>query len=198
MKKPILKVDEPDAQYQAIFGDVSKIIDAARRSAAQSVNAIMTAAYWRIGQRIIEFERSGEKRAKYAELIKRLAADLTQRFGRGFGPVNLSHMKRFYLLWPAEWIFQTPSEKLEGGKNFQTASEFAGQHRLAFSTSLVRLYTASIGLRTRTPVDSTKPRHYAAVLDQRYVIRYVEHNRVASLRSGLRSMQQQPRMFKGI
>ena len=30
MKNPILKGDEPDAQYQAIFGDVSKIIDAAR------------------------------------------------------------------------------------------------------------------------------------------------------------------------
>ena len=32
MKKPIVKADELDAQYQAIFGDVSSIIDAARRS----------------------------------------------------------------------------------------------------------------------------------------------------------------------
>ena len=83
----------------------------------------MTAAYWRIGQRIVEFEQPGEKRAKYGtELIKRLAADLTQRFGRGFGPVNLSQMKRFYLLWSAERIFQTPSENLEGGKNLQILS----------------------------------------------------------------------------
>ena len=35
-----------------------------------------------------------------------------QRFGRGFGAVNLSQMKRFYLLWPSERILQTPSEKL--------------------------------------------------------------------------------------
>ena len=123
MKKPVLTDDKPDAQYQAIFGDVSRIVDAARQSAARSVNAVMTAAYWRIGQRIVEFEQSGEKRAEYGTaLIKRLAADLTQRFGRGFGPVNLSQMKRFYLLWSAERIFQTPSEKLAGGENFQTAS----------------------------------------------------------------------------
>ena len=123
MKKPVLTDDKPDPQYQTIFGDVSRIVDAARQSAVRSVNAVMTAAYWRIGQRIVEFEQSGEKRAEYGTaLIKRLAADLTQRFGRGFGPVNLSQMKRFYLLWSAERIFQTPSEELEGGENLQTPS----------------------------------------------------------------------------
>ena len=34
-----------DARYQSIFGDVSRIIDAARRTAASLVNAVMTAAY---------------------------------------------------------------------------------------------------------------------------------------------------------
>ena len=73
----------------------------------------MTAAYWMIGQHIVEFEQSGEERAEYGiALIKRLAEDLTQRFGRGFGAVNLSQMKRFYLLWPSERILQTLSEKL--------------------------------------------------------------------------------------
>ena len=61
MKKPIVKTDELDAQYQSIFGDVSIIIDAARRSAARSVNAVMTAAYWMIGQHIVEFEQSGRR-----------------------------------------------------------------------------------------------------------------------------------------
>ena len=54
--------------------------------------------------------------------VSRHAADLTQRFGRDFGPVNLSQMKRFYLLWSAERMFQTPSETLEGGENRQTLS----------------------------------------------------------------------------
>ena len=121
MKKPIVKADELDAQYQSIFGDVSSIIDEARQTAARSVNAVMTAAYWMIGQHIVEFEQSGEERAEYGTaLIKRLAEDLTQRFGRGFGAVNLSQMKRFYLLWPSERILQTPSEKLGDAENMLT------------------------------------------------------------------------------
>ena len=108
---------------QSIFDDVSSIIDEARQTAARSVNAVMTAAYWMIGQHIVEFEQSGEERAEYgAALIKRLAEDLTQRFGRGFGAVNLSQMKRFYLLWPSERIFQTLSEKLEVTENMLSTS----------------------------------------------------------------------------
>ena len=121
MKKPIVKADELDAQYHSIFGDISSIIDEARQTAARSVNAVMTAAYWMIGQHIVEFEQSGEERAEYGTaLIKRLAEDLTQRFGRGFGAVNLSQMKRFYLLWPSERILQTPSEKLGDAENMPT------------------------------------------------------------------------------
>ncbi len=123
MKKPIVKADELDAQYQSIFGDVSSIIDEARQTAARSVNAVMTAAYWMIGQHIVEFEQSGEERAEYGTaLIKRLAEDLTQRFGRGFGAVNLSQMRRFYLLWPSERIFQIPSEKLGDTENMPETS----------------------------------------------------------------------------
>ena len=71
-----------DAPYQTVFGDVSKIIDAARETAARSVNAAMTAAYWLVGRRIVEFEQSGEDRAEYgAALIESLAEDLTGQFG---------------------------------------------------------------------------------------------------------------------
>jgi len=111
-KKLEVRTGELDAQYESIFGDVAEIIEAARRSAARSVNSIMTAAYWLIGRRVVEFEQSGKKRAEYGTaLIKRLSKDLTARFGRGFGPVNLSQMKKFYLLWPPGHIFQTTSEE---------------------------------------------------------------------------------------
>ena len=110
MKKPILKDDKPDAQYQAIFGDMSRIIDAARHSAARSVNAVMTAAYWLIGQRIVKFEQSGEKRAEYGTaLIERLAVDMTERFGRRFSRQNIWHIRQFYLSYPPERILQTVS-----------------------------------------------------------------------------------------
>ena len=85
-----VKTGRLDAPYQAVFGDVSKIIDAARESAVRSVNAAMTAAYWLIGRRIVEFEQSGEDRAEYgAALIERLTEDLTARFGRGFSTQNI-------------------------------------------------------------------------------------------------------------
>jgi predicted nuclease of restriction endonuclease-like (RecB) superfamily len=72
----------------------------------------MTAVYWETGRRIVEFEQGGKHRAGYGEvLLERLSADLTDRFGRGFGTVNLSYMVRFYLCWPPSKIFQTLSEK---------------------------------------------------------------------------------------
>ena len=104
---------EENAPYEAVFGDVSKIIDAARDSAVRSVNAAMTAAYWLIGRRIVEFEQSGEERAEYgAALIERLAEDLTGRFGRGFSRQNVQNMRLFYLSYPIEKIRQTVSGKL--------------------------------------------------------------------------------------
>ena len=102
-----------DAPYQGVFGDVSKIIDAARDSAARSVNAAMTAAYWLVGRRIVEFEQSGGERAEYgAALIEILAEDLTGRFGRGFSRQNVQNMRLFYLSYPPGQIRQTLSGKL--------------------------------------------------------------------------------------
>ena len=101
-----------DASYRAVCGDVSKIIDAARESAARSVNAAMTAAYWLIGRRIVEFEQLGGERAEYgAALIERLAEDLTVRFGRGFSRQNVQNMRLFYLSFPPGKIRQTLSGK---------------------------------------------------------------------------------------
>ena len=111
--KKMAAFGEHNAPYQAVFGDVSKIIDAARESAARSVNAAMTAAYWLIGHRIVEFEQSGEERAEYgAALIEGLAEDLTGRFGRGFSRQNVQNMRLFYLSYPPDRIRQTLSGKL--------------------------------------------------------------------------------------
>ena len=104
---------EENAPYEAVFGDVSKIIDAARESAVRSVNAAMPAAYWLIGRRIVEFEQSGEERAEYgAALIERLAEDLTGRFDRGFSRQNVQNMRLFYLSYPPDRIRQALSGKL--------------------------------------------------------------------------------------
>jgi predicted nuclease of restriction endonuclease-like (RecB) superfamily len=102
-----------DIAYGAVLADVTDLLESARRAAARSVNSIMTATYWAVGRRIIEFEQEGKGRAVYGtRLVARLATDLTKRFGRGFGVVNLAQMRKFYQTWPAPEIFQTPSEKL--------------------------------------------------------------------------------------
>ncbi|HRT71532.1 MAG TPA: PDDEXK nuclease domain-containing protein [Syntrophales bacterium] len=102
-----------DGHYDLIFRDISNVIDAARKSAARSVNCIMTAAYWLTGRRIVESEQKGEKRATYGEeLLKRLSVDLGKRFGRGFGVDNLQRFRAFYLVYPPERIYATASRKL--------------------------------------------------------------------------------------
>ena len=111
------------SNYEGLVAELSRLLEEARRVSARAVNTVMTATYWEFGRRIVEFEQGGEKRAGYGEeLVARLAVDLTARFGRGFGAVNLSQMKRFYLLWPTHTILQTPSEK-SSGEIIQTLSE---------------------------------------------------------------------------
>ena len=110
------------SDYDDVLTGVVDLLEAARRTSARAVNAVMTAAYWEIGRRIVECEQRGSERAEYGEqLTKRLAIDLTQRFGRGFGHVNLSLMRRFYLRWPPEQIFQTLSEKSLGDAERRTS-----------------------------------------------------------------------------
>jgi len=98
--------------YDDIQTGIVSLLEAARRATARSVNALMTATYWEIGRRIVNFEQGGAERAAYGEaLVERLAKDLTRRFGRGFSRQNLGQMRAFYRAWPVDGICQTPSGK---------------------------------------------------------------------------------------
>lgn len=100
---------EPTAAYDDLLIEVADVVEAARHAAARSVNAVMTATYWFVGRRIVEHEQQGAARATYGErLLKRLARDLSGRFGRGFSERNLEQMRAFYIGWP---ISQTASAK---------------------------------------------------------------------------------------
>ncbi|GAB4255335.1 MAG: PDDEXK nuclease domain-containing protein [Thermoleophilia bacterium] len=117
-KLPARRVGGLDRHYDSVLGEISQVIEAARRSAARAVNAAMTAAYWLIGQRIVEYEQEGEKRAAYGqELLEQLSSDLARRYGRGFSRQNLQLMRQFYLSYPSDQIRQTVSGK------FQTVPE---------------------------------------------------------------------------
>lgn len=103
------KTDLPASagNYAALVGDIAQLLERSRRTAARTINGILTATYWEVGRRIVEFEQGGAARAEYgAALVKRLGEDLSAQFGRGFSKSNLFQMRSFYLGWE---IFQTPS-----------------------------------------------------------------------------------------
>jgi len=102
------------SSYAVLVDSIGELLAAARHSAARTVNALMTATYWEIGRRIVEFEQRGKKRAGYGQaLLKRLASDLTARFGREFGVDNLELFRAFYLTDPPRQISETLSRKSE-------------------------------------------------------------------------------------
>ena len=79
---------------------------------ARSVNSILTATYWEIGRRIVEFEQGGKARAEYGED----AADASgrrpdgQARARVLRPAVFSRMRTFYVGWE---ICPTASAKFE-------------------------------------------------------------------------------------
>ena len=86
--------------YQQIHDGIIHLVDSARTETVRSVNALMTATYWEIGRRIVEFEQGGEARAAYgAQLIKRLSKDLSLRYKRGFSTRNLWQFKNFIFVF---------------------------------------------------------------------------------------------------
>ncbi len=84
---------------------------------------------YEIGRRIVEHEQGGESRADYGEaILANLSRELTAEFGRGFSAVNLSLMRRFFLVYRSRRpIFQTPSNESEaepdGGPSRRTGGE---------------------------------------------------------------------------
>jgi len=129
IKKPRKPATNLDVHYDSILGDISNLIDAARRSAARSVNSIMTAAYWLVGRRIVEYEQGGKERAQYGEeLLVRLAVDLAAEFGRGFSRRNLQDMRLFYLAYPPERIWQTLSAKSDDLEKYGTQLPASADH----------------------------------------------------------------------
>jgi hypothetical protein len=102
----------PAHGYDAMLSGVAGLLEEARRTSARAVNAIMTATYWEIGRRIVEFEQGGKDRAGYGEeLLQRLSDDLAARFGRGFSRQNLQRFRDVYHCYPPARICSTLSGK---------------------------------------------------------------------------------------
>ncbi|MEX2119485.1 MAG: PDDEXK nuclease domain-containing protein [Pirellulales bacterium] len=123
--------------YDGLVGGISELLEQSRRAAARTLNSVLTATYWEIGQRIVEFEQEGTARAEYgAGLLKRLAADLTTQFGRGFSARNLRQMRTFYWGWE---IWQTPSAKLEARTKLDVESLDQGDEILQSPSGILQI-----------------------------------------------------------
>ncbi|MBU2507017.1 MAG: DUF1016 family protein [Bacteroidetes bacterium] len=98
--------------YSSLINEISAVLEYARRSSAKAVNTILTATYWEIGRKIIEYEQNGSDRAVYGlNLLPRLSSDLSSNLGKGFSVDNLESMRLFYLAYSTAAISETPSRK---------------------------------------------------------------------------------------
>ncbi|NUM81941.1 DUF1016 domain-containing protein [bacterium] len=123
------------AGYTSLVSDVTELLETARRASARAINTFLTATYWEIGRRIVEFEQKGRHRAGYGEqAIERLAIDLTTRFGKGFGRSNLFQIRSFYLAYSD--IFQTMSGKSKKPLPRQKVQTVSGQLLPALSHAI--------------------------------------------------------------
>ena len=96
-----------------ILKDMCGIIQSSQKAAYQAVNTTLIRRNWLLGYRIASEELQGEDRAKYgAEIIKKLAKELSAEYGKGYTKSNLYSFYSFYKTYPE--IFQTPSGKSVG------------------------------------------------------------------------------------
>lgn len=125
-KKTLTPKKQKLAGYNTVLSGVAELLESARRASARATNAVMTATYWEIGRRIVEYEQKGRIKADYGEQhIERLSEDLTKRFGRGFGRRNLFQIRSFYLAYAS--IVQTASAQLDSPLSFQKSQTASGQ-----------------------------------------------------------------------
>ncbi len=130
-------------------------MEVARRTSARAVNAVMTATYWNVGRRIVEFEQGGKERAEYGEqLLSKLSEDLTGKFGRGFGVDNLERFRAFYLAWSIiDRISATVSRKSSENEsktcneNLSTVSRDSLNHLSIDSSEISQTLSANSDLR---------------------------------------------------
>ena len=105
MKKKIGKeIEIPQAQgdrYKNLVMQIGSLLAESRKQVFQAVNTTLVSTYWQIGRHIVEYEQGGNAKAQYgAELLDKLAKDLTAQYGKGFSRSNLFQVRLFYQKFP--------------------------------------------------------------------------------------------------
>jgi predicted nuclease of restriction endonuclease-like (RecB) superfamily len=114
--KKLLAKSATQSDYSNLIATIGELVASARQATARVANSFMTATYWEVGRRIVEFEQGGRKRAEYGkELLQRLAVDLTARCGRGFSAPNLHKFRQLYIAYPPAQILSAASMRSGAG-----------------------------------------------------------------------------------
>lgn len=98
---PIPQPRTGDSEYVRLVSHISDLWKSAKAKAAISINTELLDANWLTGKYIVEFEQSGNVKAKYGDkLLLKLSKDLTRLKGKGFSRSNLVYMRKLYLVFP--------------------------------------------------------------------------------------------------
>lgn len=93
-----------------LLQDAKHIIEGTQQYAYQAINVALVQRNWMLGKRIAEEELQGENRAEYGtQVIKKLSAELTNLYGKGFTKTNLYQFLEFHKSFPN--IFHAVSGK---------------------------------------------------------------------------------------
>ncbi|MBF0238962.1 MAG: DUF1016 family protein [SAR324 cluster bacterium] len=105
-----MELEKPQLGYDHLIRQITDVYQEGKQQATLSVNTCLVQTYWRIGQRIVEFEQQGKSKAEYGKgLLEKLSKDLSLTNGKGFSRSNLNYMRLFFTLYP---ICETVSHKL--------------------------------------------------------------------------------------
>ncbi len=100
LKKHNTEIEQTPDSMPGLFLDACTIIEQAQTTAYRTVNETLIKRNWLLGMRI-QHEVLKDKRAEYGEqVVKALAAFLTNRYGEGFTKTNLYNYVSFYQYWP--------------------------------------------------------------------------------------------------
>lgn len=85
---------------KALYDRVVPIIENSRNRILRTINQEIVQTYRQIGKEIVVEEQNGKDRAEYGKaIVKTLAMQLTESYGKGFDEHNLRFMRQFYLTY---------------------------------------------------------------------------------------------------
>lgn len=126
-----------EQSYKELIERIGFSIEGGRQLAVRKINSVLVATYWSVGRWIVEFEQKGKERAIYGEgLMKKLSADLSRKFGKGWGVNQLRDIRQFYLIYREHEKHHTlcgVSTPIQGNVNYEQLEKFSSNFPLSWS-----------------------------------------------------------------